>query len=221
LRASVQLYEIFKFGIILNVDYAQAIKWQRRSVEISEIINGTVHPETAAAYNNLAVLYEEAGDYKQALEWHRKNVAVTENVYGFMSADTAAAYNNIGSLYMRTEEYDNALSMFLKSAASGDDASIYALAMKNTATVFHLTGRYDQALEMYLGARRFRRRRIHLRLGDEKRRNGVPYNRAIRSGAGNVPWSTRRVYTPVWSRRSKNRAGDERRRRSVHDDRRF
>ena len=63
-------------------DYVKALEYYEKALAISERVLGKEHPDTAATYNNIAVVYRAQGDYAKALEYYRKANAVFLSVLG-------------------------------------------------------------------------------------------------------------------------------------------
>ena len=133
-------------------NYHEAEKLLLKAITIRVKVLDKKHPDTAAAYNNIAVVYKNMGDYDKALEYHEKAKAIREKVLGEEHPHTATTYNNIAAVYDHMGDYDKALEYYEKSlkikknvlgAAHPDTATTY----NNIAVVYNNMGEYDAALE--------------------------------------------------------------------------
>ena len=57
-------------------DYAKALEYYEKDLEISERVLGSDHPDTATTYNNMANVYHVQGDFAKALEYYEKALIV-------------------------------------------------------------------------------------------------------------------------------------------------
>ena len=95
--------------------YADAAEYDHKALAINEARLGTDHPDTAATYNNLALVYQDMGDLPRALEYHEKALTIREAKLGKDHPDTATTYNNLGALYYKMEQYSDACDLFLQA----------------------------------------------------------------------------------------------------------
>ncbi|MCL2204233.1 MAG: tetratricopeptide repeat protein [Defluviitaleaceae bacterium] len=63
-------------------DYATAIDWYNKSLEINEAIHGIHHPETAMSYYNIGGSYFKQELYDKSIEFFMKALPIFEDVYG-------------------------------------------------------------------------------------------------------------------------------------------
>ena len=73
------------------------------------------HPNTAASYNNLALVYKNEGEYKKAKELYLKSLNIRKRVLGENHPDTANSYNNLAEIYIKEGKYKKAEEFYLKS----------------------------------------------------------------------------------------------------------
>jgi len=69
------------------------------------------HPEIAAAYNDLGLMYSDI-DPDKALEYYEKALPIYKKAYGENHAKIAQAYTNIASMYNKLELYGDAQNNF-------------------------------------------------------------------------------------------------------------
>ncbi|MCL2684764.1 MAG: toll/interleukin-1 receptor domain-containing protein, partial [Synergistaceae bacterium] len=163
LRAAEQLASIYELGIGGNVDYAQALQWRTRCLEISRSIFGDEHRGVAAAYNNIGVVYEKTGDYRNAMEMYRNDLQISVATLGPDHPETAVTYNNLAQLKMRMGDYDgsvemNELALGIRRRALGEDHPEVASSYNNMALAYNKKGYYSKALELYKNALGIRER---------------------------------------------------------------
>ena len=96
-------------------DYKKQLAYYQKAIALREKMLGTEHPDTAASYNNIGVIYHEKGNYFQALSYYQKALAIQEKVPGPEHPDTAVTYNNIGLLHLEQNDNAQAKSYFQKS----------------------------------------------------------------------------------------------------------
>jgi len=152
LKAIWQLGKIYADGIGIDINYDKTLFWNKKYAEYSEQLTGLYHPNTAAAYNNIAVVYENRSDYSQALENYRKSLSIYENIFGTEHPTTSITYNNMATAYDKQGDYNKALEYFKKTMAYRE--KVLGTSHPDTATtynhmvmVFRNQGNYGLALE--------------------------------------------------------------------------
>ncbi|CAF4370598.1 unnamed protein product, partial [Rotaria sordida] len=53
-------------------DYSKALEFHEKAHQIFEKALPPNHPDLAASYNNIGLVYDNMGDYSKALEFHEK-----------------------------------------------------------------------------------------------------------------------------------------------------
>ena len=76
---------------------------------------GSNHPETAATFNNLGNLYQDAGDDASAEKYYRKTLEIQKAIYANDVPDTAATYNNIATILVRQSRLSEAQELLVKA----------------------------------------------------------------------------------------------------------
>jgi tetratricopeptide (TPR) repeat protein len=135
-------------------DYAIALEYQKRALEIRESVLGKNHPDTAASYHNIGFVYDALGDYATALEYQKRALEIREAVLGKNHPDTAGSYNNIGSVYHSLGEYPQALEYYnraleIQESVLGENHPNTATSYNNIGLVYNSLGDYPHALEYY------------------------------------------------------------------------
>ena len=79
-------------------DYACALDYYAKALEIQKKVFGEEHPAVAISYDNIGCIYLNQGDYARALEYCIKALDIRKMVFGEMYPDIATSYNNIGGI---------------------------------------------------------------------------------------------------------------------------
>ena len=96
-------------------EYKKAEKLYERSLRIREKILGEEHPNIAASYNNLAVVYQSQGEYKKAEELYEKSLRIKKRILGKEHPKIAVSYHSLAGVYLHRDEYKHALDYFVKA----------------------------------------------------------------------------------------------------------
>ena len=137
-----------------RASYDKALEWYGKALDIREKVLDPEHPDTAATYNNMALVYKRQGEYGKALEWYGKALGISEKILGTEHPSTATTYNNMAGVYDSKGEYDKALEWYGKALAItekvlGMEHPSTAATYNNMAGVYLSKGEYDKALEWY------------------------------------------------------------------------
>jgi tetratricopeptide (TPR) repeat protein len=113
---------------------------------------GERHSDTAATYNNMALVFNSQGRHAEALEYHAKALAIKRDVLGERHPDTAATYNNMAVVFDDQGRHVEALEYYAKALAIrrdvlGERHPDTANTYNNMAVVFDDQGRHAEALE--------------------------------------------------------------------------
>lgn len=98
-----------------TTDYTKALSYYQRALKRSIELFGEQGNRTAAAYNNLGVLYDTKRDYTRAIEYYTKAIDILENTADSLQPDIATSYNNIGVAYDNLKNYPKALECLEKA----------------------------------------------------------------------------------------------------------
>ena len=109
-------------------------------MQISEKALGPEDPQTAAALNNLAVLYSQMGSYDQALPLARRAAEIREKTLGLENFWTAVSLRNLGFLYLAKKDYSQAESVFRRAPGKQGDIGMVEM--------YLATGKYEAALNV-------------------------------------------------------------------------
>lgn len=85
-----------------------ALEYQNRALGIKKKIFGENHPEVAASYNNIGLIY--GTEYpEQAQKFYRNALAIYKEAYGESHPKIANTYNNLAIIFQSQEKYELAL----------------------------------------------------------------------------------------------------------------
>ena len=134
--------------------YAEAVPVMERVLAMREKFLGPEHPDTGAALNQLAMLYDAMGVYDKAIPLYRRALAICEKVLGPEHPITAISLNNLAVLYQTIGAYDNAEPLLQRSLAirekvMGPEHPDTAIALNNLAELYRNMGAYDRAEPLF------------------------------------------------------------------------
>lgn len=124
----------------------------QQAVAIRERELGTTHPETAASYHFLGLVYRKMGDNAAAEVEYRKALAIHEAVLGEQHEATAQSCGHLGGVLKALGDYAGALVMYrrgldIKEVVMGREHPSTAWPHNNIADVLYLLGDYPASLE--------------------------------------------------------------------------
>lgn len=122
--------------------------------DIQEKESGKDHPETATAYNNIAVVCLNLGDHDGSLKWAKKAMKIRENALGLDHTDTADTYHCLGRIYSDKRDYETAAKWYGKALAIykkvyGVDHLQTASVYNNIGKMFYIQGANVEAMNFY------------------------------------------------------------------------
>ncbi len=135
--------------------YSKALAINLRLLSLRESLYGYDHPNIAASYNEIGLVYYSQGFYSKALECHFKALDIRDKYLGRIHSDTATSLNSIGLIYESQGDYDKALDYYSKALSIrekvlGYDHSDTATSYNNVGVVYYRQGSYAKALDFYL-----------------------------------------------------------------------
>ena len=92
-----------------------AYKYFNKSHLLCIELYGKIHPITALAIHNLALIEASLGEYDNAISYFNKSLEIDQMYYGKKHSITSRTYSNIGSCYLGKEAYSIANDYFQKS----------------------------------------------------------------------------------------------------------
>jgi eukaryotic-like serine/threonine-protein kinase len=135
-------------------EYAKMFEHHSKSLAIRRALFGEDDPNTANAYNNVAVALTDLGRYPEALATHRKAQAIRARVLGPDHPDSAMSMANVGSRYYDLGDLDAALSDTTTALVAArrslpPTSPLVLVALANQAAALAELGRYDDAQASY------------------------------------------------------------------------
>lgn len=92
-----------------------AYKYFNKSHLLCIELYGKIHPITALAIHNLALIEASLGEYDNAITYFNKSLEIDQLFYGKKHSVTSRTFSNIGSCYLGKEDYSIANDYFQKS----------------------------------------------------------------------------------------------------------
>ncbi|OHB60630.1 MAG: hypothetical protein A2Y12_02815 [Planctomycetes bacterium GWF2_42_9] len=151
-KLNKELAELFFKG-----DLKEAQKIALRSLTYAEKKFGIDSGQTAAAQNNLALVYKRLGKTDKALPLYEQSLRTMQSVLGAKNPAVAVCMDNIAELlkmqgdYARAEFYYNQVVSIRKATLEPNDPKI-ALALNNLAGLYVAKDDRVKAANMYLSA---------------------------------------------------------------------
>ena len=76
-------------------DYAKALEYYNKALEISIQVLGEKHPDVAKCYNDLGIIYYRQGEYAKTLEFFNKALGILQATLGEKHPQTMSIQKNI------------------------------------------------------------------------------------------------------------------------------
>ncbi|MEG5064558.1 tetratricopeptide repeat protein [Microcoleus sp. B3-A4] len=135
--------------------WAEAQKWLKACLQMTEKRCGADHPDTATSLNNLAALYESMGRYAEAEPLYVRSLSIYEQQLGADHPNTAGSLNNLAGLYESMGRYPEAEPLYVRSLSIrerqlGADHPQTAASLNNLAGLYYAMGRYPEAEPLYV-----------------------------------------------------------------------
>jgi len=143
-------------GIYLRVHafYPLAESLFQRSLIIYQQTLGYLHPHTATALNDLAILHWLQGQYTQAEPFYKQALAISEQILEPSHPNIAASLNDLALLYEAQGKYEQAEQLYQRALAIreeifGELHTETATTLNNLALLYKQQGKYEQAEQLY------------------------------------------------------------------------
>ena len=122
----------------------------KHGLSVRERLQGSEHPQTLVAVNNLAALYLDQGRLGEAAELFRRVLDVRERVLGLEHPDTLLSVNNLASALDGQGRYVESLPLYTRAADAyrrtlGEEHPLTLNAINNLAAAYDFQGRYAEA----------------------------------------------------------------------------
>ncbi|CAF0995813.1 unnamed protein product [Adineta steineri] len=96
-------------------DYAKAIWYYEKALEIEQNTLPSNHPSLTISYGNIGLVYNNMGEYSKALSFCEKALEIFHETLPSNHPSLATSYNNIGLVYDNMGEYSKAISFCEKA----------------------------------------------------------------------------------------------------------
>ncbi|MBD1810363.1 tetratricopeptide repeat protein [Microcoleus vaginatus DQ-U2] len=145
--------------------WAEAEKWFKACLQMTEKCCGADHPNTAMSLNNLALLYYAMGRYPKAEPLYVRSLAIREQKLGAEHPYTAMSLNNLAALYCAMGRYPEAEPLYVRSLSIyeqqlGAEHPDTALSLNNLAELYKAMGRYAEAEPLYVRSLAIREQKL-------------------------------------------------------------
>jgi tetratricopeptide (TPR) repeat protein len=158
----------FVFQLIGNLydrrrkDYSEALRWYRKSLEISEEIGDK--KGLANTYNVLGIMYFKRSDFGESIHWYQRSARIREEIGD--REGIASTYYQLGLTYDSLGDYSLALKWYQKNLEiieeMGDQKGISAT-YNQLGRIYSRQQDYERALQCYQKSAN-----IQLKMGDRK-----------------------------------------------------
>lgn len=147
---AVNLASIF----ILQEKYKKAEPLLKKALAADKKRFGKSHPEVAADYNALGMLYKHWGKYGKSKRFYKKALKIFEKSQKPPNEGLATTWNNLGLLHTAQGKLDKAEALFKKSIKMqvtllGKNHPGLGLTFRNLAEVYREKGDYVMAEKAY------------------------------------------------------------------------
>jgi CHAT domain-containing protein/Tfp pilus assembly protein PilF len=134
--------------------YDEAQQLAERALEIREKTLGSEHPNVAASFNSLAILYDDKGDYAKAEPLYQRALDMREKTLGPEHPSVADSLNDLGLLYERTGNYEKAdfhyrRSLAIREKSLGQGHLHVTFSLNNLANLLRRKGNYAEAEQLH------------------------------------------------------------------------
>ncbi|CAF1271764.1 unnamed protein product [Adineta steineri] len=132
-------------------EYAEAILYAEKSLEIKQKSLPPNHPDLAVSYYIIGVAYHKMSEYSKALSYYEKALEIQRKTLPLNHADLSASYNNIGRVYSVMNEHSKALSYLeraleIRQKALAENHPDLATPYNNIGRVYHAMSEHLKAL---------------------------------------------------------------------------
>ena len=133
-------------------EYAQAIDYHRRSLELREKELGPTSPKLARTLTNLASGYIATGQYDRALPLQRRALTILEGELGPDNPELAASLTGLGHIFSKQghhdlalQNYERALALLEKSFPA--DHPAIAVILGDLGVAYQTGGQFSRSVE--------------------------------------------------------------------------
>ena len=166
-------------------EYAEAITYAEKALEINQKYFASDHSALAASYYIIGVVYHKMGEYLKALSSHEKALEINQKILPPNYFGLATSHENIGDVYYRMGEYLKALSFHekaleIKQKTLPPNHPDLATSYNNIGTVYNKMTKYLKALSFHEKALEIKQKTLpsnHPDLATSYNNIGLVYNK--------------------------------------------
>ena len=152
-EAMYKLFDMYKNGIGVTIDYAKAVVWGEKIVAYCMNRYGEKHSETINRLYNLSEVYRLVGNYKKSIALSEKNYRISCSAYGAENPITIKILNTLAISYSESGELKKAINLKeqvcgLFNKAYGEMHPYTVVCIGNLAEGYRLSGDYKKAIEL-------------------------------------------------------------------------
>ena len=135
-------------------EYAEAVKFCEKSIEISEKVSSSNCLNVAAGYSSLGTVYKSMGEYAKALTYYEKAIEIRQKNLPANHDHLATSYINIAGVYDSTGEYSKAV-LYYDRALEIEQNNLpanhptLATSYNNIGVLYMNIAEYSKALSYY------------------------------------------------------------------------
>ncbi|KRV50892.1 hypothetical protein AQ490_13140 [Wenjunlia vitaminophila] len=131
-----------------------AVAYGERAVHTAARLHGTLHPDTLASRNNLAMAHQAAGDPNSAIPLHESVLADSVRTLGPDHPYTLNSRNNLARAYHAANDVDRAISLHESILADsarvlGPDHPLTLTTRNNLARAYQAADDVDRAIPLH------------------------------------------------------------------------
>ena len=93
----------------------RATEYLNRFLDIQSLVSLKLNSDTADAYYNLALVYQDQGDYQQVIYWFSKSLVVIEKFAGVLYPNLVLIYYGLGDAYKHQNNPGKSLEFYSKA----------------------------------------------------------------------------------------------------------
>lgn len=135
-------------------DYAQAIHYHEKAVDIFKKYLPEDHPHFATSYNSMGAAYFSTGNYSEAISFYKQAIDIRKKNVAENHPSLVVSYANMAIAHTHMREFSKAISYYQKCLAIEEDIlpanhPDLALTYNNIGGVYNSMNDHKQSLAFY------------------------------------------------------------------------
>ena len=143
-------------------NYSEALQSEQRACDISMVLFGEEHSDTAESYHSLGLTQHELGDYTSALQSDQRALDIRLKLFGEEHSDTAQSYYSLGVTQHELGDFTSALQS--KKRALDIRVKLFGEEHSDTARSYYSLGVTQRKLGDFTSALHSDQRALDIRL---------------------------------------------------------